>query len=785
MAQKLHLSKQLASALYEDDFCNDALNQGVFINIVLCLFSHFSKAEVLLHDGADPNLLLPSEGITPLHYAVGMASGQSLAFTKLLLSFGADPNVRSVEGLTPVHVAATWGRFQALQLLLANGGDPSLKDEDDQTALSLAKSTEKWDCISLLQQLESEAVNDLEEDEDVGEESIIYTRVRDFSEVTSLYQSKTDTSLQDTSLSFVHEDYSAQNLSSHSEVSSNLSSTSEVSKMDESHPHSYLEESYSSILKTDTKNRRKKNNKRVSFFGGLPEEEEVSSDNSSSFRREEENGNLSNGGKQYVLLEGQGLDVTSPDNTIIFHKRASRDKRKTGIFSLLHSPYLSPTETSVSTKRDSQVAETLEEACSLLDGLRMRDSSEELNKNKLLSSAISEDLCEFISESSPNLSAETTPHQKLDNHIPRSEKKCRSSMFQHLSPVGEGKGPSECKVEYFYYDQEADAGLIEQSLPSVSNSFKISPNDSADLQTSTANSSGRLSDETILYDWKSFISEDSDKEGDVIPSQLHKLNNSQIMERLRSLGEEPGPITETTRRVYLILLTKIMNDPDRGRTKSVPQCSFKHELAQVLTGIKPLEDFSILEAEMVSQFDLPDPKRKWREGNLKSSFNYLLLDPRVSLNLPMRHTRLPFLEVFKIFVSAIFYVGKGKRSRPYQHFYEALDEVKKEKKTKNKKPSNKVRHIKEIWAAGLGVISLHIFQNVIPVEAYTREACMVEALTLQRLTNIKRGDYYGVASTWDARRKRKLGIHLLQKACHIFLIEGERMIRPADIKIGQ
>lgn len=88
---------------------------------------------------------------------------------------------------------------------------------------------------------------------------------------------------------------------------------------------------------------------------------------------------------------------------------------------------------------------------------------------------------------------------------------------------------------------------------------------------------------------------------------------------------------------------------------------------------------------MVSQFDLPDPKRKWREGNLKSSFNYLLLDPRVSLNLPMRHTRLPFLEVFRIFVSAIFYVGKGKRSRPYQHFYEALDEVKKEKKTKKKK----------------------------------------------------------------------------------------------------
>ena len=37
-------------------------------------------------------------------------------------------------------------------------------------------------------------------------------------------------------------------------------------------------------------------------------------------------------------------------------------------------------------------------------------------------------------------------------------------------------------------------------------------------------------------------------------------------------------------------------------------------------------------------------------------------------------------------------------------------------------------HIQEIWAANLGVVSLHIFQNVMPCEAYTREACMIEAL---------------------------------------------------------
>jgi len=35
-------------------------------------------------------------------------------------------------------------------------------------------------------------------------------------------------------------------------------------------------------------------------------------------------------------------------------------------------------------------------------------------------------------------------------------------------------------------------------------------------------------------------------------------------------------------------------------------------------------------------FENPDPSRRWREGTLKSSFNYILLDPRVTCNLPYR-----------------------------------------------------------------------------------------------------------------------------------------------------
>ena len=43
-------------------------------------------------------------------------------------------------------------------------------------------------------------------------------------------------------------------------------------------------------------------------------------------------------------------------------------------------------------------------------------------------------------------------------------------------------------------------------------------------------------------------------------------------------------------------------------------------------------------------------------------------------------------------------------------------------------PSNKVNMILDIWQNGYGVATVHVFHSVIPVEAYTREACMIEAL---------------------------------------------------------
>ncbi|KAK1152539.1 hypothetical protein AOXY_G31229 [Acipenser oxyrinchus oxyrinchus] len=326
-------------------------------------------------------------------------------------------------------------------------------------------------------------------------------------------------------------------------------------------------------------------------------------------------------------------------------------------------------------------------------------------------------------------------------------------------------------VEFLYTDEEEGHALIECHVPPTANTSVCS-------DTSA-------SEETVLYDWRSFhVSPGKGKENlspdREIPPQIRRLKDGELRQRLKELGEEPGPINSMTRPFYLRRLCRLEQEPCGKATKHNP--GYSPELAACLSTFTPPD----CQADMMAlcqQFDQPDLSRKWREGVVKSSFNYLLLDPRVTKNLPFRSSTISPGERFETFVRAVFYVGKGKRSRPYSHLYEALEYYKGDKTSK--KLCSKVQHILQVWAAGQGVISLHCFQNVIPVEAYTREACMVDAIGLKMLTNQKKGDYYGVVATWPMKRRRLMGVHLLHSAMHIFLAEGERQLRPTDIRAGQ
>ncbi|KAM9493719.1 uncharacterized protein Hap1MRO34_003816 isoform 1-T1 [Clarias gariepinus] len=335
-------------------------------------------------------------------------------------------------------------------------------------------------------------------------------------------------------------------------------------------------------------------------------------------------------------------------------------------------------------------------------------------------------------------------------------------------------------VEYLYTDTEEGHELIETHVPPTSN-------------TSLSSS---VSEETVIYDWRSIqattTSLEKGKENhcpnevveSVNISETEGLTDRELRQKLIKLGEEPGPINRHTRHLYIQKLrtlqkTHVIQKSVQDEQTEVSVTGYSPELNKVLCSFH-LPDCKADEFAVCEQFDQPDQNKRWREGIIKSSFNYLLLDPRVTKNLPYRSQVMTIHECFQTFISSIFYVGKGKRSRPYSHLYEALEYFKGDKSSK--KLSSKVQHILQVWNCGHGVISLHCFQNVIPVEAYTREACMVDAIGLKMLTNQKRGDYYGMVSTWPAKRQRDLGVHLLYRAMQIFLAEGERQLRPADIR---
>lgn len=150
------------------------------------------------------------------------------------------------------------------------------------------------------------------------------------------------------------------------------------------------------------------------------------------------------------------------------------------------------------------------------------------------------------------------------------------------------------------------------------------------------------------------------------------------------------------------------------------------------------------------------------------------MDPRLSGNIPeLQATEGTF---WYDFYTAVFYVGKGTKGRPYQHLHQAAKLFKQNKAIHNKK----LMKIVDIWNNNRGVVCLHAFHNSTPPESYTREAAMIKALGLWNLTNAKQGVFYGKARRWSDEQKRTYGMYLLYRCMKIYLNEGEKELFAFD-----
>jgi ankyrin repeat protein len=114
---------------------------------------HWRLCQFLIEQGADANRPLPDTGETPLHAALcnGQRRGRDQVI-RVLLAAGADPNVASrpgvetgcfmrdcrTKGETPLHRAAICGTEETIQLLLDAGANPEVRDINGETPLSWA-----------------------------------------------------------------------------------------------------------------------------------------------------------------------------------------------------------------------------------------------------------------------------------------------------------------------------------------------------------------------------------------------------------------------------------------------------------------------------------------------------------------------------------------------------------------------------------------------------------------------------------------------------------------------
>ncbi|XP_034853437.1 ankyrin repeat and LEM domain-containing protein 1 [Mirounga leonina] len=671
--------------------------------------------EELLSRGADPNLLL-ADGAAAMHLAAGARHSRGLRCLEALLRRGGDANSRSVEALTPLHVAAAWGCRRGLELLLDHRADPSLRDQDGLRPLDLAEHQGAQDCVRVLRE----------------------------------FQTRTKTSTRTRAESQEPEPEPEADGEWGLRVLGGLTSDLDLHLPLMSPLWLWLTGTVCGKLST-----------------------------SDSFPA------------SFCLIQPPSLSlalVTPPLSPSFSFLTSGPDPWRKGLdTSPSGPPNVTPGSTALGRRDGRDMGlEVSPRTPSLLAHPEIADKDSSLESPPGLWDYCSD--TSFVTAIEASGTEDPAPHtSSWAGPLPQTKQGLlpgiRPSQRMPRSP-----GTPQLVHRAARADREAELNTRLQALtltsPDASPSAISLPGGSPAPSPPREPPPG-LPDSPFLKDeevslnsdvaalWLTEDEESSTGGRDPVPScwcpPVPAMSDLDLLRGLRVLGESPGSITPFPRPYHLRRLEEAHAALDFS--------GHSPELAEALrTGCIP--DAQADEDVLAQQFERPDPKRRWREGVVKSSFTYLLLDPRETQDLPARAFSLTPAERLRTFVRAIFYVGKGTRTRPDVHLWEAL----RLRRQPGKQACPKVHQILDIWASGRGVVSLHCFQHVVAVEAYTREACLVDALGIQTLTNQKQGHCYGVVAGWSATRRRRLGVHLLHRALLVFLAEGERELRPQDIQ---
>ena len=104
-------------------------------------------AKQILRITKQANDVDPEKGFTPLLIA---ATNGHVGLVKLLLEYGADPNMRNFDGVTALHNAIFEEQVDIVKLLLQHDADPNIRDRVGNTPMDLAKRSSNNEIRSLL-----------------------------------------------------------------------------------------------------------------------------------------------------------------------------------------------------------------------------------------------------------------------------------------------------------------------------------------------------------------------------------------------------------------------------------------------------------------------------------------------------------------------------------------------------------------------------------------------------------------------------------------------------------
>lgn len=117
-----------------------------------CRHSLLDMVELLLDKGLD----IEAKGhwdMRPLHCAASTITGDPRPVVYLLLRRGADIDSRGFQGHTALHECALYNREEMADLLLSRGAQPDLKDDEGRTPIDTAMLAGKIERVKLINML--------------------------------------------------------------------------------------------------------------------------------------------------------------------------------------------------------------------------------------------------------------------------------------------------------------------------------------------------------------------------------------------------------------------------------------------------------------------------------------------------------------------------------------------------------------------------------------------------------------------------------------------------------